>query len=77
MHLKMSSGNWQPFCLGLYVLIKTWYHGNCVYEVTFPDLLSASDHSSWIPAPKPIELSRIKLKFELDSPPPWWEMTSH
>ena len=25
MHLKMSSGKWQPFCLGLNVLTGLWY----------------------------------------------------
>ena len=26
MHLKMSSGKWRPFCLGLNVLILQWRH---------------------------------------------------
>ena len=30
MHLKMSSGKWRPFCLGLYVLIMAW----CLFRIS-------------------------------------------
>ena len=41
MHLKMSSGKWRPFCLGLNVLITEWlYASNYIYyrmgEITCP-----------------------------------------
>ena len=29
MHLRMSSGKWQPYCLGLYVLRVRFVHGSC------------------------------------------------
>ena len=40
MHLKMSSGNCRPFCLGLNVLIPIWissyiHHKNVVYPVSY------------------------------------------
>ena len=35
MHLKMSSGKWRPFCLGLSVLIKSYVSSHIqIYKIT-------------------------------------------
>ena len=33
MHLKMSSGNWQPFCFGLNVLNRLWFVWNVLLRL--------------------------------------------
>ena len=35
MHLKMSSGKWRPFCLGLNVLMMVYLNYHWVYFTTF------------------------------------------
>ena len=33
IHLKMSSGKWRPFCLGLHVLICSWCNCSCLNTI--------------------------------------------
>ena len=40
MHLKMSSGKWRPFCLGLNVLIDTTLYHLFTVEAKYPGLIS-------------------------------------
>ena len=55
MHLKMSSGNWQPFCLGLNILILKYQSiiynkgsclGNASADVQVPSLCQAITNTS-------------------------------
>ena len=42
MHLKMSSGKWQPFCLSLNVLSQLWLRSASSYVVIGPQSLTLS-----------------------------------
>ena len=50
MHLKMSSGKWRPFCLGLNVLINLvwiWIHQFCCHDMKMISLLWGKSTSHW------------------------------
>ena len=51
MHLKMSSGKWRPFCLGLNELIATWFYCSDMFSLhinTFNSLLPWPDSMAYI-----------------------------
>ena len=52
MHLKMLSGNWQPFCLGLNELIPTMnFKYSCLYQIwmwaTYISMIKAMWEIEW------------------------------
>ena len=49
MHLKMSSGKWQPFCLGLNVLRYHWLLKLCLLEHKNKNILYVQNHGYWWP----------------------------